>query len=215
MSALPPKADIGASTLWTALFCRLPPIIALLGSYALGVGSRWRLLENYLASCFHACLASRVSSTNWPSAKSRKPISALSPQVSTVLIWSVFSTVTCTLVSDGLVVGKHPQNTLVCPLVHTSRLDWPGTVPAPFQSSAQFLDTPRRAVPAMAHSGLIGDASAFAASEKPNAVIGVPTIQDACWAIAFAARKHEVTPAKMRFPPIAANDLLYGVQRSA
>ena len=45
MSALPPKADIGLFHPADAvLACRLPPIIALLGSNALRVGSRWQLL---------------------------------------------------------------------------------------------------------------------------------------------------------------------------
>ena len=45
-----------------------------------------------------------------PPAKRRKPISALSPKVSALLIWSIFWTVTHALVSYGLVVGIHPQN---------------------------------------------------------------------------------------------------------
>jgi hypothetical protein len=60
----------------------------------------------------------------------------------------------------------------------------------------------------VAHSGLIGDASAFAATEKPNAVVRVPGIQNARFAVAFVASEHEVTPAKMCFPPMAANNLL-------
>jgi hypothetical protein len=39
------------------------------------------LHENSLASCFHACLASRASSTNWPTTKASKSISALLPQM--------------------------------------------------------------------------------------------------------------------------------------
>src|SRR4029453_18762464 len=50
-----------------------------------------------------------------------KSISALPPQMGTMLIRSIFSSVTRPLLSHGLVVGKHPQDTLVCPLMHTSR----------------------------------------------------------------------------------------------
>ena len=60
---------------------------------------------------------------------------------------------------------------------------------------------------------MIGDASALAAPEKPNAVVGVPSIQDARWAIAFAAREHEVLPAEMRFSPVADDGLPYRLQR--
>jgi hypothetical protein len=34
------------------------------------------------------------------------------------------------------VIGKHPQNTLVCPLMHTSRLYRDGAVCAPIEASA-------------------------------------------------------------------------------
>src|SRR4051812_18829316 len=98
-----------------------------------------------------------------PSAKSCKPVSALPPQVSTVLIRPVFSSVARPLLSHGLVVGQHPQNTLIRPLVHGSRLDRHGAAPSPLERSAQFFYTTRRAIPAMAHRGLVGDPSAFAA----------------------------------------------------
>jgi len=150
-----------------------------------------------------------------PSAKARKPVSALPPQMGIVLIWPVFSSVTRALLSHSLVVGKHPQNALVSLLVHASRFDRRDTTRSPLESNAQFLDTTRRAVPPVAHSGLIGDASAFAATEKPDAVIGIPSIEDARRAVAFAAQEHEVSTAKMRFPPIAANDLPHGLQRIA
>ena len=113
-----------------------------------------------------------------PSAKARKPVSALPPQMGIVLIWPLFSSVARALLSHGLVIGQLPQNTLVRLLVHASRLDRHGTRP-PVEPSAQFLDTTRRAVPPVAHSGLIGDASAFAASEKPDVVIGIASIEDA------------------------------------
>jgi hypothetical protein len=60
----------------------------------------------------------------------------------------------------------------------------------------------------VAHCGLIGDASAFSATEKEDAVVRVPTIQNAHWAVAFGAREHEVSAAKMCIPPIADNVLL-------
>jgi hypothetical protein len=91
--------------------------------------------------------------------------------------------------------------------MHTSRFDRRGAVRAPFESIAQLLDTPRRTVPSVAHCGLISDASAFAATEKPDAVVCIPGIQDTRFTIAFAAHEHEVTPAEMCFPPMAANNL--------
>jgi hypothetical protein len=39
---------------------------------------------------------------------------------------------------------------------------------------SQFLDTTRRAVPAVAHGGLIGNARTFAAHEEPNLVVLSP-----------------------------------------
>ena len=54
----------------------------------------------------------------------------------TMLIGSVFSSVARTLPSRGLVVVKHPQDTLVCPLVHSSRLNWHGAVPLGAKYSA-------------------------------------------------------------------------------
>jgi hypothetical protein len=62
-----------------------------------------------------------------------------------------------------------------------------------------------------AHRGLIGNASAIT-TEKPDAVIGIASIEDAHWAVAFAAQEHEMSPAKMGFAPIATNDLPQGVQ---
>jgi hypothetical protein len=114
-----------------------------------------------------------------PSAKYCKPVSALPPQMSPMLIWPIFSSVARPLLSHGLVVGQHPQNTLVRPLVHGSGLDWHGAAPSPLEPSSQFFYTTRRTVPAMAHRGLIGDASAFATTEKPDAVIGIASIEDA------------------------------------
>jgi len=58
---------------------------------------------------------------------------------------------------------------------------------------------------------LVGDTSAFAAPEKPDAVIEIPSIEDSRRAVALAARKHEVPPAIVRFPPPAENVLRYGV----
>ena len=81
--------------------------------------------------------------------------------------------------------------------------------------SAQLLDTTRRTVPPMAHGGLIGDANAFAAAEKPSAGVPILRIQDAPFAMAFIAHEQEVTPAEMCFSPMAANNLLKGLQRFA
>jgi hypothetical protein len=63
----------------------------------------------------------------------------------------------------------------------------------------------------MAHGGLIGDASAFSATENPSTVLltGVGRIEDARRAVAFAAQERQVSPAKMRFPPVADDDLSY------
>jgi hypothetical protein len=44
-----------------------------------------------------------------PSAKARKPVSALPPQMGIVLIWPVFSSVTRALLSQGLVIGQLPH----------------------------------------------------------------------------------------------------------
>jgi hypothetical protein len=82
-----------------------------------------------------------------------------------VLIWSGFSSVACTLISYGLVVGKHPQNALVRPLMHTSRFDRHGAVCAPLEPSAQLLDTTRRAVPPMAHCRLVYNAALHSADQ--------------------------------------------------
>ena len=64
----------------------------------------------------------------------------------------------------------------------------------------------------MAHCGLIGDASAFAATEKPDVVIGNASIEDARRVMAFAAQEHEISPAIIGIPPIAADGLPYRVQ---
>src|SRR5512139_2625661 len=108
-----------------------------------------------------------IRSMDRPTTKPSKSISALPPQMGTMLIRAVFSPVACSLLSHGLVIGKHPQETLVRPLMHTSRFDRHHTVRAPFEPIAQLLYTARRAVPPVSHCGLIGDASAFAATEKP------------------------------------------------
>jgi hypothetical protein len=121
------------------------------------------------------------------------------------------------LISHRLVIGKLPQNTLIRLVVHTSRLDRLGAARLLFEPSAQFLDMTRRAVPSVAHRRLIGNASAFVAAEKRDAVIVkfVLSIENARRTVAFAAKKYEVSPAKMSFPPVAGNDLPYRVQRFA
>ena len=134
-----------------------------------------------------------------------------------MLIWPGFSSVTCTLLSYGLVMGQHAQNALISLLVHSSRFDRHGITGSPLKPSAQFLHTTGRAVPAMAHGGLIGDASTFAAAEKPCTVLltSIPRIEDARRAVAFAAQEDQVSTAKMRFPPVTDNDLPYRVSRFA
>jgi hypothetical protein len=96
--------------------------------------------------------------------------------------------------------------------VHASRLNRYGATRAPFEPSAQLLDTTRRAVPSVAHCRLIDNASAFTATEKPDAAVRPPSVQNARWAVALGAAEHEVSPAKMCFPPIAHNVLLQGIQ---
>src|SRR4029450_11367184 len=96
-----------------------------------------------------------------------------------------------------------------------SRLDWPGPARSPFELSAQFLDSTRRAVPSVAHGGLVGDASAFAATEKPNVVIGIPSIEDARRVVTFATQEHKVPPPVVGFPPVAGDRLPDGVHRFA
>jgi len=73
---------------------------------------------------------------NWPTARESKSISALPPEMGNVLSWFVLSSITRPLRSHGLVIGKHPQDTLVRPLMHTSRFDRDGAVCAPIEASA-------------------------------------------------------------------------------
>jgi hypothetical protein len=86
----------------------------------------------------------RASSTNRPTTKASKSISALPPQLGTMLIWPVTSSVTRPLLSHGLMVRQHPQNTLVRSLVHASRLNRHSAARSPFEPSTQLLDTTRR-----------------------------------------------------------------------
>jgi hypothetical protein len=67
----------------------------------------------------------------------------------------------------------------------------------------------------MAHCGLIGDSRAFATIEKPDAIVCPTSVQDACFAMACVAHEHQVPPAEMCGPPMAANNLLQGAQRFA
>jgi hypothetical protein len=149
-----------------------------------------------------------------PSAKVHKPVSALPPQMGIVLILPVFSSVARALLSHGLVVGKHRQNTLVRLLVHGSRLERHGITQSPFQPSTQFLDTTRRAVPPVAHGRLIGDTRTFAAGKKPNLVIAsvVASIQDARGTLALATEEYQVSTAVMGVAPVTTDDLPNGVQ---
>jgi hypothetical protein len=126
----------------------------------------------------------RPNSANRPSTKARKPISALAPEMGSMLIWPGFSSVTCPLLSYSLVIGKHPQNALISLLVHSSRFDRHG-ITGPLKPGAQFLHTTGRAVPPMAHGGLIGDASTFAAAEEPES-LSSPPAPGALWQVAGA-----------------------------
>jgi hypothetical protein len=93
----------------------------------------------------------KIGSASGPSAKGGKPVAALLPQMGTVLIRPVFSSVTRALISHRLVMGKLPQNTLVRLLVHASRFDGYSAALSPFEAKSQFLYTTSRAVPSMAH----------------------------------------------------------------
>jgi hypothetical protein len=53
----------------------------------------------------------RASSTDRPTAQDSESISALPPKMGTILVWSVFSSVTRPLLSYDLVVRQHSQNT--------------------------------------------------------------------------------------------------------
>src|SRR6478736_6436821 len=99
--------------------------------------------------------------------------------MSAVLIWPVFPNVARALFSNSLVMGERAEDSLVRPLVHTSRLDRHGTVSAPLESDAQFFDRTRRELPTMPHGGLVGYANANAAVEEPDTVRKVPSIKDA------------------------------------
>jgi hypothetical protein len=57
------------------------------------------------------------------------------------------------------------------------------------------------------HGGLIRDASTLAAAEKPDAVTGISSIENARRTAAFVAQEHKIAPAEMRFPPVADNRL--------
>ena len=183
--------------------------------------SIWRPVPQKLAVARQP-IAQLLRSSGWlsvapfiadrPSTKRHKPVSALPPQMSAVLIWARSSSVACALLSHGLVVGEDTQDSLVRPLVHTSRLDRHGIVSAPFEPGAQFLYPTSRAIPPMAHVGLIGNPSAFATSEKPDPVMVIPSIENTRRAATFAARKHEVAPAIVCFPPVAADFLPQRIQ---
>jgi hypothetical protein len=150
-------------------------------------------------------------SSNRPTTQESESISALPPQMGMMLIWSVFSSITRPLLSHRLVVGQQSQDPLVRSLLHASRLNWHDTARSPLEPCAQFLHATGRAVPPVAHSGLIGDASTFAAPEKPDAVVVIPGIEDPRRAVALWAREHEVSPAIASFPPVAENVLRYTV----
>jgi hypothetical protein len=150
-----------------------------------------------------------VKSANRPSTVTAKPVSALPPQMTAVLIWTVFASVARALFSNSLVVGERAQDSLERPLVHASRLNRHGTVSAPLESGAQFFDTTRRTIPPVAHGGLISNPRAFAAREKPDAVMVIlmSSIEDARGAVTFAAQEHEVASAVMCPSPVAADFL--------
>jgi hypothetical protein len=124
----------------------------------------------------HTCL---TISTNRPPTNAGKSVWTLPPQMGEMLIWSRFSTIACALLSQGLVIGKHPQNALIRPIVHRSRLDWQRTDCSPSDLSAQFLNSTRRAIPPVTHGRLVGDAGAFATTERPDGLVDIPSIENA------------------------------------
>jgi hypothetical protein len=67
----------------------------------------------------------------------------------------------------------------------------------------------------MAHGGLVGYASANAAEEKPDAVRKVSSVKNARGTTTFRAQEHQVAPAIMCRPPVAADSLPQRVQSLA
>src|SRR5262249_4138455 len=127
-----------------------------------------------------------------PSTQLRKPVSTLPPPMISVVVWPVFLCVARPPPSNKLVVGERVQDSLERPIVHASRLNRNGTVSAPLESGAQFFDTTRRAIPTVAHGGLISNPSAFAAREKPDAVILIlmSSIENTHRVATFATQEH-------------------------
>jgi hypothetical protein len=107
--------------------------------------------------------------------------------MSAVLVWPVFSSVALALLPNSLVVGEQAEDSLVGPLVHSSRLDGHCATCLPLEPSAQLLHLPSRAIPTVAHGGLVGYASALAAEEKPDAVRKVSSVKHTRRAATFAA----------------------------
>ena len=93
--------------------------------------------------------------------------------------------------------------------MHASRLDWHGTARVPLQSAAQLFNTARRAIPAMAHGGLISDPSASAAGEKPDLVMSavMPGIEHPGGTLTFTAREDQISPPITGLAPMAADRL--------
>src|SRR5262245_31928592 len=128
MSALPPKADINASVYRPCWL--LPPIIAVIGGYAsrpLLHLSRSAVGELFLLEVVFRQVAINELA-NHRGQRICFGIAAIDGHYAHVVC--AFEH-TRPLLSHGLVIGKHPQNTLVCPLVHTSRFDRDGAVCAP------------------------------------------------------------------------------------
>jgi len=88
-SAKPPKADINASVYRPCWL--LPPIIAIIGCYA----SRplLHLSRSAAGELFLLEVVFRPS-TNWPTTEASESVSALPPQMDTMLAWSVLSSIT-------------------------------------------------------------------------------------------------------------------------
>jgi hypothetical protein len=101
------------------------------------------LIQRFRAAPCQKAVGTECSSAKRPSAKDRKSVGALLPQMGSVLIWPVLSSIARALISHLLVIGKFPQNPLIGLLVNASWLDRYGSARSPSEPSAQFLDTPR------------------------------------------------------------------------
>jgi hypothetical protein len=160
------------------------------------------------------CHLGTLRLADWPSTKLHKPVSTLPPQMSAVLIWSVFPNVARALFSNSLVVGERAEDSLVRPLVHTARPERLGATRSPFKQCAQFLYPTCRAIPTVAHRRLISNPGAMAAGEKPDAVMVIlkSSIKSTRRAATFGTQEHRIAPAIMPLSPVAADNLPNRIQ---